>query len=568
MADYLHKRVVIRKKLSDLNDWVEEDDGIVLEDTFSEKASIGVGKKRDSFQFSVRSPNNSLYETFFNGDGSEDEFTLKYSPVPSEHLSGDFQKLFVYVDDSLQTYDTDYTITDETLSFTSPPAAGTKNIRVVYPIVEADDLVDIYFWKNNDFSSLTTNEKNVARKMEGIINNPGISKVGNVVTARGYGLIDSIFSGMAFSLFQSSDNATASDRIKFIINQLNQYNLNRQIVWNPDNIDTTEPCSYTSKYRSAIEMIEELSGDKYTGNGQYIYWVQFDSTSGNYYFHWKAKPEDITGTLTEGVEANNIKLNKSTDDVINVVIFNAGTDPYGRGMEFLNYDLNITGYGARWKYVSETSYIGGQILEDEFQADTSLWETTSEGSRKENFPKAGSYPYTCQFPVRAKTSFYPAKGTATSTSTNKLIDANAQFDSNVDGMLVTNLTDSTSATISSVDSKSQVTLSSDIFTSGEEYIVYQVSDDDDDFADKVRREAEGLGRETTDRIIRLFSEPRYKATLFIPYTNSEEYVLGDLYTLDFPMFGLDTKKLRLEQIDYEFWGAQLIFEEDETTVLE
>lgn len=64
-------------------------------------------------------------------------------------------------------------------------------------------------------------------------------------------------------------------------------------------------------------------------------------------------------------------------------------------------------------------------------------------------------------------------GTTTSTSSGKLIDTGATFqtDGVTKGMQVFNTTDSTTALVSSVDSETQLTLSSDIFTIGESYEV-------------------------------------------------------------------------------------------------
>tara|TARA_R100000700_G_scaffold24_1_gene48 strand:+ start:3438 stop:5801 length:2364 start_codon:yes stop_codon:yes gene_type:complete len=64
-------------------------------------------------------------------------------------------------------------------------------------------------------------------------------------------------------------------------------------------------------------------------------------------------------------------------------------------------------------------------------------------------------------------------GTATSTTTNKLVDSSATFTSLVKvGDIVFNLTDTTYASVNSIDDANTLTLSSNIFTSGEEYMIY------------------------------------------------------------------------------------------------
>ncbi len=61
-------------------------------------------------------------------------------------------------------------------------------------------------------------------------------------------------------------------------------------------------------------------------------------------------------------------------------------------------------------------------------------------------------------------------GSATSTTSNKLVDSAASFETNVSvGDIVFNTTDSTSANVIAVDSDTQLSLDSDIMASGENY---------------------------------------------------------------------------------------------------
>lgn len=306
MADYMHQRVVVRKKLQGENLWVDESNGFVIEDVMNPKADIGLGKKRDGFNFDARNPSSKLYEKYFDGDGSTVAFTLEYYPIPSEHLSGDFKKFDVYVGGSLKEYTTDYAVSGSTLTFTSAPTTGNRNIRIVYPVIETDDLVDIYFWKNADFSSLTQSQKNSARAIEGIVAEPTLNRGANVISVRGYGLIDTIFSGMAFALTDNADEY-AHTIIQKIIAQLNQFNPNRPIFgedaaqWATIGNDTVEDTtSYSSKYRTAIEMIEELSSAEHTDDGQYIYWVDYNPRTSTTTSTSSGKLIDSTASFTAG----------------------------------------------------------------------------------------------------------------------------------------------------------------------------------------------------------------------------------------------------------------------------
>ena len=70
-------------------------------------------------------------------------------------------------------------------------------------------------------------------------------------------------------------------------------------------------------------------------------------------------------------------------------------------------------------------------------------------------------------------SQFLAKGIASATTTNKLVDASAAFTTLIAvGDVVENITDNTTAKITAIDSATQVTLDNDIMASGEVYRIY------------------------------------------------------------------------------------------------
>jgi len=72
------------------------------------------------------------------------------------------------------------------------------------------------------------------------------------------------------------------------------------------------------------------------------------------------------------------------------------------------------------------------------------------------------------------TSSKPASGTTTGNVANKLVDSTASFLSTVKvGDIVYNTTDVTAATVTFVDSDTQLTLSSNIMATGEAYQLYR-----------------------------------------------------------------------------------------------
>tara|TARA_X000001316_G_C921707_1_gene36260 strand:+ start:344 stop:808 length:465 start_codon:yes stop_codon:yes gene_type:complete len=72
------------------------------------------------------------------------------------------------------------------------------------------------------------------------------------------------------------------------------------------------------------------------------------------------------------------------------------------------------------------------------------------------------------------TSSVPASGTTTGTTANKLVDSGETFESKVQvGDIVYNTSDATAATVTAVDSDTQLSLNGDIMASGEAYTIYR-----------------------------------------------------------------------------------------------
>ena len=66
-------------------------------------------------------------------------------------------------------------------------------------------------------------------------------------------------------------------------------------------------------------------------------------------------------------------------------------------------------------------------------------------------------------------------GVTTSTVTDKLVDSGATFSTNLVGYIVYNTTDNTVARVTDVDSGTTLSLSSNIMSSGENYVIYEDS---------------------------------------------------------------------------------------------
>jgi hypothetical protein len=83
---------------------------------------------------------------------------------------------------------------------------------------------------------------------------------------------------------------------------------------------------YFSTYKTAYEVISELSQPQYTGDDRsYIFWFDENDT-----FYWEYPNQTTSGTLTFGSDpVLTMKTDKTESDAISMVIYNAGADKDG-----------------------------------------------------------------------------------------------------------------------------------------------------------------------------------------------------------------------------------------------
>ena len=513
MVNYCRGRVQIRKKINSTNSWATAGNAITLPDAFDISVSKTLGKKKDTFGFNVLNANNKYFETFYNGDGITTNFTLDFGPIPSQHVSGTEQKCFVYISGVLQVYTTDYTISGSTLTFVSAPSTGVGNIKVEYPVIEADDIVRIYRIKNTDtFTNSDIIEEGTISAITGTI---GFKD--RVLMIRGESFISQLFNGLVISKPGVSLNF-AHQYIQDAIGQLNEFNQDRPIYgqdsteWTNIGNDTTSvQVVYTMSYKSAIEVIDELSSDKHTGNGQYIYYLLYNATEDRYEFNWKAKPTSSSNTIVEGTDAiTNIGPKKDTEDVVNAAIYNCGFGCENNAMEFPYFDWTSGGGGgSKWKYITATNTLGESLINNEFVNNSGNWATQTQSSnvlvRTTNYPTSYAGPYNMQFDSRNSAGI--PSGTAATAAND------TQFNNN-------------------------------IWT-----------------------EAQWQGWFTAKQVIDKLNKPRYKITLTMDYgSDTNSYSLGNVYTITLSSFGLSGRKLRLTEIEYTVDETRLNLEEDEVTL--
>jgi len=511
--NYSKIRVNVRKKLELSNSWVAVGDGIEIDVAANLTVSNKLGKKKDTFSFTVYNTRNNFNETFYDGDAVSTDFNVEWGPIPEEHRSGAFKKLFVYID-GVETIDYSFINNGTTISFDSAPATGRGNIKLVYPVFEEDDVVRI-FRVNNTTSFAVTDIilEGTIHRIRGT-NNPDQW----TLSISGESFLTQVFKGLVFTR-PSGSLDYAHQYIQDVIAQINQFNQERLIhgenagEWTAiGNAETTLDIQYTMSYKTAIEIIEDLSTDKHTGNGQYMYYLLYNSDDDRYEFNWVAKSATSDYTLTEGTDKiTSVKLTVDSDEVINAAIYNCGQDCEGNAMEFLFTDFT-SGGGSKWKYLTATNTIAESLINNEFENNTAQWDyqTLADGTLK-------------------RTSNYPNSYVAPGAYTMQFNDRDADGSKNASALTPTS---------------------------------------DTNFNDYIWTESRWQGWANAKAIIDVLKDPKKKLIVDMDYgsdTNSS-YLVGNVVTCNFPSFGLDEVKLRIQEIKYTLTGTVLHLSEDEVTI--
>ena len=376
------------------------DTPIDLTDVFDIKVTVGTGKKKDDFGFDVVNANGRAFQTFHSGDGSTDTFAWEYGSIPID-TQDEFK---VYVGGVLKTLDYDYLYLDDSIVFSagSIPPDGTRNIRLDFPVVDQEDLVQVYIkTSDNSFTTADIALEGFVENVDRIERDSDIS-----LSVSGSGAIEALFGVLAFALSFDSDldttKKTPKQIIEQIISQINSLISTRQIIWNPTNDDPTGTITYTSKYKRAIEIIEDIASEPVNGDGYYYYSVSKDTSTNNQYFFNFTRKSIATGSdidIVEGGTNNPIDITTTyNSEVINAVVYNCGRAPNDSPMEFLYYnrEKGISG-SIKWKYITSTASLGSLILDNEFKASSASFDQTTDGNRKSNFPNG--YPYTLAFDI-------------------------------------------------------------------------------------------------------------------------------------------------------------------------
>ena len=386
---------------------------------------------------------------------------------------------------------------------------------------EVGDNVKIRFWKNASTYDTATDTNKTS--FDGIITEPplNISDKGHVLTIKGYSRVDLMFSSL---IFVKKDNLTIPQIIKKIIDEVNSDNLigsgsNKLIkyvyngldqdgnaaspntITNVDSTGTTftDIVQIREIYRKGIELIKKYSSPEFTGDGSYEYYLDENNQ-----FHWTFKSISTTtgSSLTEGTNPQDIDIKISKDDIVNALIINVGMSPSNRGNTIPLLDpSSITKNGAKWKFISKLQNLSETIMSLEETANPDSFDTNQD-----RFPTV--YPYTTNF-----------KSSATFPTSSVLNLPSATKDASI------------------------------VVNNYKEYDAV------------IRREAEYQGQIIGQKLLDLWSNPRFQAEVQVK--QSSAYTITDLIPHNIPSYNFAEKNLRLQFLNHTIWVTELKSLEDE-----
>lgn len=257
--------------------------------------------------------------------------------------------------------------------------------------LENENLVKIWIWRDKvDYDDTDLKIEGTIRSVE-----QSYDDSGDMATIKGDDFTE-VFFDTQIPLNQKDKQWP--DIVKEILAQLRDFT-NKPIYWHPDNPTVkSDGNEFPNKtlilnYTRVSEMIEKLTSDEFTTDGQYLYWIQKIGTK--YYLKVIFKSSTIAGTITQGEKGFQIKIQKKKEDIKNFVIYNCGTDLYGNPVEDVYYDTSSIGkYGFKTYYTTEeTQDLFVNYWNTERYANTSVFTPDSEGKPTDDFPDTYNYTF-------------------------------------------------------------------------------------------------------------------------------------------------------------------------------
>jgi hypothetical protein len=380
--------------------------------------------------------------------------------------------------------------------------------------INAEDKVRIYQWEGTGSVNTTSD-----LLIEGIVKTPTFKQTPDE------SIIDCDIVSYIGTLFQTqvwmNKTATPDVLTQEILSQVNSLNRGFTLYggnaseWdtlgNPTGSGTAGTTafptnSFVKKYTSAIDLIDEVWGSKYTSDGQYIYYTE-KLVNGRIGLIVRRRDFTVSGTVTIGGPETKAEVTKKTDNVKNVFYYNLGYDANGNNYNDIYYDItSMSQYGAKTSYYDKTQYIGTNLLYNERVMNSSKFPNYTDSTNNKivftsNYPTA--FPYT----------------------TSVL----AGFDSN--GNL------SSSTVVCATSASFNNTLISNMFY---------------------------IGKIIMAGIANKYSQAKWAAKITYP-KDQAELSMTSIYSVNASAVGLVNYPLRVVRKTYNFWDIDYELEEDEET---
>lgn len=158
---------------------------------------------------------------------------------------------------------------------------------------------------------------------------------------------------------------------------------------------------YATNYTPFNEIVEKLTSNEFTGDGQYVYYITTDGT--NRYLTIRHRQESTVlsptlGAFVEGTMTESISVDRDSDATVNFVVFNAGNDLSGNPTEWYATDLSSIGkVGFKYFYmIEQTADITSTIMQEEAKIDNGANFNWANGNWTSNNHYPTAYPYVWQ----------------------------------------------------------------------------------------------------------------------------------------------------------------------------
>lgn len=239
--------------------------------------------------------------------------------------------------------------------------------------LDYDDRVKIYQWDSGDWDSLSAGDKQQAFAFDGTMSKipAKLSVDGHYITITASSLIESM---LTTPVFLDETAKTVPQLIQQALNNMNAQNTGRFVYWHSGNPTTKDDDSafpthnYFKNYTPVVELIESLSSNKYTEDGNYIYYIYYDNSDDKSYLKWLYKPSTlpVENILAENAGFKTVAVGKNKDDVINLIIAHLGKDAHNNSITGFNFNASsIAKNGQKTKYLTNLANTADDLLYQE-----------------------------------------------------------------------------------------------------------------------------------------------------------------------------------------------------------